>query len=110
MPFWPPGETWAAIWMPSRGLAFRVRQDFGQVHGCNACPLAMESPTNVHQAGGISRTENLRTGIQHVAHLVTEHGQRSIDVLDGEGAPKAAALVGIRKFHQVDAPDRAQQL
>jgi len=39
--------------MSSRDLAFRVRQDFGQVDGRHAGTLAMQPSTDMHQTGRI---------------------------------------------------------
>ena len=78
--------------------------------GCHTGTLAMQPSTDMHQTGRISSTEDLRAGIQYAAHFVAEHGERGINVLDGEGTPKTAALAGVGQFYQVDSFDIAQQL
>ena len=66
-------------------------------------PLAPREPLEVHEAGDVGAGHDLRAGAGVVGDPVLphEHGDRLLR--DREGAAEAAALVGARERHELDA-------
>ena len=84
-------------------------EDLGQVHGAHAGALAREPAADVQQARAVKRRAHLGAGIEDRAHLVGQHRRRGVGVLDREGAPEAAAALGLGQLDEVDPAHVAQQ-
>jgi hypothetical protein len=91
------------------GVASRGGENLGQVDRPDAGPHPRQAAADVHQAGGVAGGAQLGTGGQHVAHLVSQHGCRSVGVLERERAAESAALVGGGQLDQVQPAHVPQQ-
>jgi hypothetical protein len=80
------------------------------VNRSHASTLAVKSASNMHQAGVVRCSANFGTCIQDISQLVAKHGHRSVCILEGKCASKAAALFGAWQFNKVNAAYRPQQL
>jgi hypothetical protein len=87
-----------------------ARQNLSEVARVDACPLAMECPTEVHQAPGIGGNADLCLRIEHSAEFVAQHRHARVGILNSERATEATTLCCIQYLDQIDAPNGAQQL
>ena len=63
----------------------------------------------MHQAGVVRCSANFGACIQDISQLIAEHGHRSVCILEGKRASKAAALFGPGQLNQINAAYRPQQ-
>src|SRR5699024_10125409 len=73
-------------------ISLRRCQNFCQVYRLYAGPLAMEAPTDMHQAGIIGSGTNFSSCVFDMANLISQHSGRRISVLNCKSSAKTTAL------------------
>ena len=68
-----------------------------------------QDAADVHQARPVAGDQHLRAARAHGGRLVLPHRGGGVGVLDREGAPEPAALVGAREVDQLEPAHRAQE-
>ena len=68
-----------------------------------------DSPPPMCSRQELSEAEQTSALVEHVVHLVGQHGRRGVGVLDREGPPKPPAGLGLGQLDQVDAADLTQE-
>jgi hypothetical protein len=79
------------------------------VYGADLGAAAGQAAADVGQTGPVGGGQIRRTGAGCGGALVGQHRPGHVRVLQRERAAEAAALLGVRQRHQVDAPHPLQQ-
>jgi len=70
---------------------------------------ARQPTAHLHEAARVAGHEAVGAGALHVGQLLVEDGRGDVGQPDRERAAEAAALVGLRKLHQLNASEALEQ-